>query len=287
VPEAASHAALRGSDAATARAAIRAGAYRRHTAGLAPGRLQCNLAILPAADADDFLLFCRRNPGPCPVVGVGAPGAPRIPSLGAGIDIRTDVPVYRVWRDGRLAEERHDLTDLWRDDLVTVALGCSFTFEHALLEAGIPVRNIARDLTVPMFRTSIALAPAGPFRGGMVVSMRPIPEGRVDEAVRISAAFPQAHGAPVHLGDPAAIGIADLARPDYGDAIPVEPDEVPVFWACGVTPQNVLREAGLPLCITHEPGCMLITDRGERDPIDVPTESPAEETGPTGSFHDA
>jgi uncharacterized protein YcsI (UPF0317 family) len=269
-PDAARHEDLADRDLAGVRAAVRSGAYVRHTAGLAPGRLQCNLAILPARYADHFLEFCRLNPKPCPVVGVGKAGEPRIPSLGAEIDIRSDVPAYRIWRDGRLAGEPTDVSSVWRDDLVSVALGCSFTFEHALIEAGIPVRNIACDVTVPMFRTTLRLAPAGPFGGGMVVSMRPIPSAQVEDAIRISSAFPQAHGAPVAVGDPQAIGIRDLSRPDYGDPVPVEAGEVPVFWACGVTPQNVLLEAALPFCITHKPGCMLIADVGEREEITVP-----------------
>lgn len=263
------HADLAGLDAAAVRGAIRAGAYARHTAGLAPGRLQCNLAILPERHALDFLRFCQRNPKPCPVVGVGDTGDPLMSTLGAGIDVRTDVPRYRVFRGGVLVDQMADVTALWTDDLVTVALGCSFTFETALTEAGIPLRHVERDLTVPMFRTSIRLVPAGPFGGTMVASMRPIARDRVTDAARISAAFPQAHGAPIHVGDPAAIGIADLGRPDWGDAVEVGPGDVPVFWACGVTPQDVLLRARLPLVITHEPGCMLIADLGERDETDA------------------
>lgn len=278
------HGELSGLDAAAVRAAIRAGAYARHTAGLAPGRLQCNLAILPERHAPEFLRFCARNPGPCPVVAVGRPGDPSLPALGVGIDVRTDVPRYRVFRDGALDRVAGDISGLWADDLVTVALGCSFTFERALAEAGIPLRHVERDLTVPMFRTSIPLAPAGPFGGEMVVSMRPIPEGRVADAIAISAAYPQAHGAPVHAGDPYAIGIADLSRPDWGDAVEVRPGEVPLFWACGVTPQNVLLAARLPLVITHEPGCMLIADLGERD---APSMSPFNENQKQGDRPDA
>ncbi len=269
------------------RAAIRAGRWTRHTAGLAKGRLQCNLAIVATDMADDFLEFCRLNPKPCPVVGVGAPGVPHIPALGKGIDIRSDVPAYRVWRDGALVEERTDIADLWRDDLVTVALGCSFTFETALIEAGIPVRHIEADRTVPMFRSSIALDGVGCFQGGMVVTMRPIAEDRVDDAIRISGAYPQAHGAPVAVGDPGAIGIVDLSRPDYGDPIDIRPGDVPVFWACGVTPQNVLLEARLPFCITHKPGCMLIADIGEREDARIPGHRAPDTTHKTGSFHHA
>ena len=239
---------------------IRAGEHSGHTAGYAPGVLQCNLAILPEAYALDFLRFCQRNPKPCPLVGVSETGDPMLPTLGRDIDIRTDVPRYRVFRDGELAEEVTDISALWSDDLVTVALGCSFTFENALMHAGIPVRHIEMGRNVPMFRTNIALVPAGPFSGEMVVTMRPLPTDRIAEAQAISGRFPQAHGAPIAVGDPSVIGISDLSRPDYGDPVDIRPGEVPVYWACGVTPQNVLRAAKLPLCITHAPGHMLITD---------------------------
>ncbi|WP_308918121.1 putative hydro-lyase [Jannaschia sp. LMIT008] len=257
------HAALSLLPPPQVRASIRAGRYGRHTAGLAAGRLQCNLAILPERFALDFLRFCQRNPKPCPVVGVSDTGAPGLPGLGDGIDVRTDVPRYRVFRDGALAGEVTDIVDLWRDDLVTVALGCSFTFDAALARAGLTPRHVAMDRTVPMYRTTLPLVPAGPFRGGMVVSMRPIPLDRVDAVTAISAAYPHAHGTPVAVGDPAALGIADLSVPDYGEAVDVRPGEVPVFWACGVTPQNVLRHAALPVCITHAPGHMLIADVAE------------------------
>lgn len=242
---------------------IRAGQHDVHTAGLAPGKLQCNLAILPEAYALDFLRFCQRNPKPCPVVGVGETGDPMLPTLGRDIDIRTDVPRYRVFRDGEFHDEITDICTLWSDELVSVALGCSFTFENALLRAEIPVRHIEMGRNVPMFRTNIQLVPAGPFSGQMVVTMRPVREDQVEHAVAISARYPQAHGAPIAVGDPASIGISDLSRPDYGDPVDIKSDEVPVYWACGVTPQNVLRAARLPLCITHAPGHMLITDVDE------------------------
>jgi uncharacterized protein YcsI (UPF0317 family) len=263
VPLPRTHADLRDRPAAELRAAIRAGRYDGQTAGLAAGKLQCNLAILPASHALDFLRFCQRNPKPCPVVGVSDTGDPAMPTLGRDIDIRTDVPRYRVFRGGEFDEEVTRIDALWRDDLVTVALGCSFTFENALVRAGIPVRHMEREQTVPMYRTTRALVPAGPFVGEMVVTMRPIPADRVEDARRISAAFPQAHGAPVAAGDPAALGIADLDAPDWGAAVEVRPGELPVFWACGVTPQNVLRAARLPLCITHAPGHMLVADVAE------------------------
>ena len=254
---------LRSLPARTVRAAIRAGRYAGHTAGLAAGRLQCNLAILPAALALDFLRFCLRNPKPCPVVGVSDTGDPALPTLGRDIDVRTDVPRYRIFRDGALTEEVTDISAHWRDDLVTVALGCSFTFETALARAGIPVRHVEEDRTVPMYLTDLPLVPSGPFGGSMVVTMRPIPGDRVEDARRISAAYPQAHGAPIAVGDPGRLGIADLGAPDWGDAVTVRPGEVPVYWACGVTPQNVLRAARLPFCITHAPGHMLIADVAE------------------------
>ncbi|MEX3015018.1 putative hydro-lyase [Gymnodinialimonas hymeniacidonis] len=242
---------------------IRAGEHTGHTAGLAPGKLQCNLAILPERYALDFLRFCQRNPKPCPVVAVSETGDPMLPTLGEDIDIRTDVPKYRVFREGVLTGEVTNIADLWADDLVTVALGCSFTFENALMRAGIPVRHIEQGRNVPMFRSNIPLQPAGPFGGKMVITMRPIPADRVQDAHTISARYPQAHGAPIATGDPAALGIASLDAPDYGDPVDVRPGEVPVYWACGVTPQNVLLQAKLPLCITHSPGHMLISDVAE------------------------
>ncbi len=242
---------------------IRGGEIVGHTSGLAAGKLQCNLAILPEAYALDFLRFCQRNPKPCPLVGVGDTGNPALPTLGRNIDIRTDVPKYRVFRDGELSGEYTEIGDLWRDDLVTVALGCSFTFENALIRDGIPLRHVDQGSNVSMFRTDIDLQPAGPFAGKMVVTMRPIPADKIERAAEISARFPQAHGGPIAVGDPEAIGITDLGTPDYGDPIAIKDGEVPVFWACGVTPQNVLSAANLPICITHAPGHMLITDVAE------------------------
>ncbi len=258
-----SHTNLLTSSASEVRAAIRDGSYRGHTAGLAAGKLQCNLAILPERYALGFLRFCQRNPKPCPLVGVGDSGHPKLPALGRDIAIRPDVSKYRVFRDGQFSEEVTDISDHWTDDLVTVALGCSFTFENALLRNGVPVRHIETGKNVPMFRSNIDLVPAGKFGGKMVVTMRPIPEHQVAQAKEISSRFPQAHGAPIAVGDPAQIGIADLMRPDWGDAVEVKSGEVPVYWACGVTPQNVLLDADLPICITHAPGHMLIADVAE------------------------
>ncbi len=254
---------LLGASADAVRCAIRDRAYTGHTAGLAAGKLQCNLAILPQDYALDFLRFCQRNPKPCPIVGVSDNGDPKLPTLGRDIDIRSDVAKYRVFRDGALSEEVTDISDVWTDTFVTVALGCSFTFENALVRHGIPVRHLETGLNVPMFKTNIDLVPAGPFGGQMVVTMRPIPADKVDAAHEISRRFPQAHGAPIAVGAPAQIGIANLSAPDWGDAVEIKDGEIPVYWACGVTPQNVLMDAKLPICITHSPGHMLIADVAE------------------------
>jgi uncharacterized protein YcsI (UPF0317 family) len=244
-----------------ARLAIRRNQLSGPTSGLAPGFVQGNLAILPEDLAKDFLQFCRRNPKPCPVIGVSAPGDPRIPELADDLDIRTDLPRYRVWRDGALVDEPSDIAKWWRDDLVTFAIGCSFSFEQALIEAGIELRHMTCDCTVPMYRTSVETAAAGPFHGPLVVSMRPMKPADAIRAIQITTRFPSVHGAPVHIGKPESIGIKDLARPDWGDAVPVHDDELPVFWACGVTPQSVIMAARPDFCITHYPGAMLVTDR--------------------------
>jgi uncharacterized protein YcsI (UPF0317 family) len=239
---------------------IREGKWRQPTAGLAPGFVQANLVILPRDLAFDFLLFAQRNPKPCPVIEVTDVGSSE-PKLSApGADLRTDVPRYCVYRDGALASQVTDLRSVWRDDFVSFLLGCSFTFESALLQAGVPVRHIEEGRNVPMFITSIPCAPAGVFRGPLVVTMRPIPAPLVARAVQISGRYPGVHGAPVHLGDPATIGIRDLQAPDFGDAVTIRPGEVPVFWACGVTPQAVAMQAKPPLMLTHAPGHMFITD---------------------------
>ncbi|MBN9372972.1 MAG: putative hydro-lyase [Hydrogenophaga sp.] len=242
------------------RGAIRRGEWTNHTSGLADELVQGNVVILPQALADDFLLFCQRNPKPCPLLAVGRPGDPSLPGLGEGIDIRSDMPRYRVWRDGELVDEPTDIADVWRDDLVTFVIGCSFSFEQALMNAGMRLRHVDEGRNVAMYRSRLATAPAGPFAGPMVVSMRPFKVADAARAVEITSRFPDVHGAPVHVGDPAAIGIQDLSRPDYGEAVAVLPDEVPVFWACGVTPQAAIAQARLPFCITHAPGAMLITD---------------------------
>jgi uncharacterized protein YcsI (UPF0317 family) len=243
-----------------ARATIRLGAWTGHTSGLADGHVQGNVVILPELQANDFLRYCQRNPKPCPLLAVSEPGQAMLPSLGADIDIRTDVPRYRVWRDGVLTDQPTDISNLWRKDLVTFVIGCSFSFEEALLEAGIPLRHIAQQRNVAMYRSNMATAPAGVFKGPMVVSMRPLKAADAIRAIQITTRFPSVHGEPVHLGNPALIGITDLANPDYGDAVDVMPDEIPVFWACGVTPQAAITQARPEFCITHAPGAMLITD---------------------------
>ncbi len=242
------------------RLAARAGALTGPTAGLAPGYVQGNLVVVPAGVAEDFAEFCRRNPKPCPMIGVSARGVPHVPELGPDIDLRTDLPRYRVWRDGVLADETGDISRLWRDDLVAFVLGCSFTFEEALIADGIPLKHLAVGKNVAMYNTNIECEAAGPFHGPLVVSMRPFNRVDAERAAEVTARFPLAHGAPVHAGDPSAIGIADLSSPDYGDAIDVAADETPVFWACGVTPQAAIAKSLLPFAITHAPGCMLVTD---------------------------
>ncbi|HSV52731.1 MAG TPA: putative hydro-lyase [Burkholderiaceae bacterium] len=239
---------------------IREGAWASHTSGLAQGHVQGNVVILPADDARDFLGYCQRNPKPCPVLAVSEPGQPWLPRLGADIDIRTDVPRYRVWHSGELVDEPTDICALWRDDLVSFVLGCSFSFEQALLDAGLRLRHIDEGRNVAMYRTNVATERVGMFGGPMVVSMRPLRAADAIRAVEVTSRFPDVHGAPVHIGDPAQIGIADLSRPDYGDAVAVLPDELPVFWACGVTPQAAIAQARPAFCITHAPGAMLITD---------------------------
>jgi len=244
-----------------ARLAIRAGRIAGPTCGVAPGYVQANLAILPREYAADFLRYCHANPKPCPLLGVSEPGDPSLPGLGEAIDIRTDVAAYCVWRSGEPAGETDDLTALWRDDLVTFAIGCSFSFEWALLDAGLRMRHIEQGVNVAMYRTNIATAKSGPFAGPMVVSMRPFKPADAIRAIQVSSRFPAVHGAPVHFGDPEAIGIRDIGKPDFGDFSGIEPGEVPVFWACGVTPQSAIRAARPPLAITHRPGSMLIIDR--------------------------
>jgi uncharacterized protein YcsI (UPF0317 family) len=245
---------------AEVRAAARRGDLTEQTSGLAAGFAQANLVILPRDWAQDFLLFCQRNPKPCPLLEVTEPGNFEPARVAAGADLRTDLPRYRVWREGRLVEEPTDITQLWQPDFVSFVIGCSFTFEAALLRGGVPVRHIELGSNVPMFRTNIPCQPAGRLHGPLVVSMRPLKPADAIRAVQITSRYPSVHGAPVHLGLPEQIGITDLAHPDYGDPVPIHPDELPVFWACGVTPQAAIAAARPPLVITHSPGCMFVTD---------------------------
>jgi uncharacterized protein YcsI (UPF0317 family) len=243
---------------AEARERFRAG-LRTPTAAWAPGYVQANLVVLPRDVAFDFMLFAQRNPKPCPVLDVTEPGHP-VTCLAPGADLRTDLPAYRIWEHGECVAETADITRYWRADLMAFLIGCSFTFERALTAAGVPVRHLEQDCNVPMFVTSGQCRPAGIFSGHLVVSMRPIPAARIPAAVSVTARYPAVHGAPVHVGSPAALGIADLSKPDFGDPVTCQDGDVPVFWACGVTPQVALASARPPFAITHAPGHMLITD---------------------------
>ena len=242
------------------RHAIRRRRHTGHTAGLAPGYVQGNVCILPREYAAEFRAFCEANPKPCPLLAMSQPGDPRLPELGADLDIRTDVARYRIYRDGALAEEVENLERHWRDDLVTFILGCSFSFEEALMQAGLRLRYVDEGRNVPMYRTSVDTVPAGRFHGKLVVSMRPFRPADAIRAIEITSRYPRVHGAPVHIGFPEKIGIRDLARPWVGDPTEVKEDEMPLFWACGVTPQSVVLDAKPSLCITHAPGHMLVTD---------------------------
>ncbi|MDO4364496.1 MAG: putative hydro-lyase [Clostridia bacterium] len=239
---------------------IRAGKIDFQTSGMCSGYAQANLCILPKEYAFDFLLFCMRNPKPCPILEVGDVGSREFKVMASEGDVCTDFPKYRIWKNGVLEKEVTDISDYWQDDFVYFLIGCSFSFESEMLEADIPVRHIEEGVNVPMFNTNIALTPAGVFHGNMVVSMRPIPNDLVVKAVEVTAAMPKVHGAPVQVGNPEAIGISDVNRPDYGDSVTINDGEVPVFWPCGVTPQNVVMQTKPPIAITHAPGHMFITD---------------------------
>jgi uncharacterized protein YcsI (UPF0317 family) len=235
------------------------------TSGLAPGYVQANLVVVPRDIAFDFMLFCRRNPRPCPLLDVTDPGSPEPRQVAPGADLRVDVPRYRVYRYGELVDEPTDLRTWWRDDLVSFLLGCSFTFENALMQAGIPVRHIEQGRNVPMFRTTIPCQPAGIFHGPLVVSMRPLTPEHAQKAVEICSRYPLAHGAPVQVSNPHVLGIQDVNKPDFGEAVDIRPGEVPVFWACGVTPQAVAMQARPMLLMTHAPGHMFLTDWRDQD----------------------
>ncbi|MGE4002963.1 MAG: putative hydro-lyase [Planctomycetaceae bacterium] len=247
------------------RRACRGGEWHVPTAGLAPGFAQANLVIVPQAFAADFRLFCERNPQPCPVLEITDPGDPVPHTSAPGADLRTDLPRYRVWEHGVVIDEPTQVADRWRDDLVSFLIGCSFTFDDALLKAGLPVRHVEQNCNVPMYRTNIACREAGAFRGPLVVSMRPFAADEVRRADELTARFTRFHGRPVQIGDPSRIGIADLQTPDFGDVVTMQAGEIPVFWACGVTPQCALIEARLPFAITHCPGHMFVTDRANNE----------------------
>jgi uncharacterized protein YcsI (UPF0317 family) len=245
---------------AAMRRLIREGRFAGPTSGAARGFVQGNLVVLPNELASDFLRFCQLNPKPCPLIGVTEPGSPHVPALGRDLDLRTDLPRYRVWRDGVLCDEPESISDVWSDGLTGFVLGCSFSFEEALTESGILLRHIAQGRNVAMYRTKLPTVKAGPFEGPMVVSMRPLTPANAIRAIQITSRFPAVHGAPVHIGLPELIGITDLSCPDYGDAVRVEENEIPVFWACGVTPQAIIAAMKPRFAITHAPGCMLVTD---------------------------
>ncbi|MFI8493013.1 putative hydro-lyase [Peribacillus butanolivorans] len=242
------------------RAMIRNNELIKPTAGMANGYAQANLAILKKEHAFDFLLFCQRNPKSCPLLDVTEIGSP-IPKFAAQSgDIRTDIPKYRIYKYGELVEEVTDISDYWEDDMVGFLIGCSFTFEHALLNNDISIRHIEEDCNVPMYKTNISCIEAGIFHGKMVASMRPIPQQDVVRAAQVTSRFPAVHGGPIHIGDPEAIGVSSIQQPDFGDAVTIREGEVPVFWACGVTPQSIAMETKPAIMITHAPGHMFITD---------------------------
>jgi len=242
------------------RAIIRRGKWDKPTAGLAMGYAQANLVILPQKYAFDFLLFCQRNPKPCPLLEVLEPGEFRTKFLSLDADIRTDIPRYNIYRKGGLEATVKDIKRFWEKDFITFLLGCSFSFEEAMLRSNISIRHIEENKNVPMFITHIPCKAAGVFHGPMVVTMRPIPSEQVIRAVQITSRYAWVHGAPIHIGDPSILGIKDLRRPDFGDPVTIKKGEVPVFWACGVTPQAVVMKAKPDLCITHSPGHMFISD---------------------------
>lgn len=241
------------------------------TTGLATGFMQGSPVIIPAALALDFLTMCQRNPKPCPVIAISGKGDPSLPTLGADIDVRTDIGGYRIWRHGELSEEVSDVRHLWRDDFVTFVIGCSYSFEDALVRDGIELRHLTENVCVPMYRTDIPLVSAGPFSGSVCVSMRPFKPRDAIRAIEITSRFPMTHGTPLHIGDPREIGIEDLTKPLVGDPVTVRPGELPVFWGCGITPQYSLLSARPEIAITHKPGCLLISDvLSASDAMDVP-----------------
>ncbi|MBE7062398.1 MAG: putative hydro-lyase [Ruminococcaceae bacterium] len=239
---------------------IREGKITGQTSGMCDGYAQGNLLVLPRSEAYDFLLFTQRNPKSCPILEVGDVGSRLVKRMADAGDIATEIPKYRVWENGVMTEECTDISHLWRDDFVYFLIGCSFSFEGELLAAGVPVRHIEEGRNVPMYMTNIECEPAGMFHGNLVVSMRPMPADQAIRAVSITASMPRVHGAPIHVGDPAKIGIRDIHTPDFGDSVTINKGEIPVFWCCGVTPQSVVMSAKPPLAISHAPGHMFITD---------------------------
>ncbi|GEQ01185.1 putative hydro-lyase [Staphylococcus arlettae] len=239
---------------------IRHGMLDGHTSGLAKGYVQANVVILPSAYAYDFLKFCFRNPKSCPLLDVSEVGSTSFPYFANSADIRTDVAEYRVYKDGELVETPTDITHLYNDDLVSFLIGCSFTFEHALLEAQIPIRHIEEQHNVPMYITNIPTEASGIFSGPTTVSMRPMTVAQALKATEITTRFKDVHGTPLHFGDPETIGIKNINKPDFGEAVTINTNEIPVFWGCGVTPQSVALNVKPPLMITHSPGHMFITD---------------------------
>ena len=257
-------------DCSQTRQLIREGKCTGSTAGLCPGYIQANVVILPADFAEPFAEFCYLNPKPCPLLAMGDRGNPMLLQAGANIDIRTDVAGYFVYSDGEFQEEHTSIEDIWNEDLVAFALGCSHSFEDALSSAGIGLRHIQNKTTVPMFQTNVETIPNEVFGGNLVVSMRPIATEQIDLAVQISSRFPHSHGTPVHVGNPANLGIGDISTPDWGNPVSIEANETPVFWACGVTSQVAVRTAKPPIAITHRPGSMLITELNDNSKLVVP-----------------
>jgi uncharacterized protein YcsI (UPF0317 family) len=256
---------LKAAAASEVRGIIRRGGWDKPTSGLALGYVQANMIVLPRDWAYDFLLYAARNPKPCPILDVTEAGDAEPRLIAPGADVRTDLPKYRIWEDGVLVDEPTDIVSAWRSDLVAFMIGCSFSFEGALLQAGIGIRHIEENVNVPMYLTRVPCVPAGRFSGNVVMSMRPVPHSQVVKAVTCTARFPSVHGAPMHIGDPDAIGVRDIERPEFGDPVTIRPGEVPVFWACGVTPQAAVMKSRPPFAITHAPGHMFIADRRDSD----------------------
>ncbi|MBP8784947.1 MAG: putative hydro-lyase [Synergistaceae bacterium] len=244
---------------------IRNGGWDYPTSGLCLGHVQGNMIVLPKDWAYDFLVFAQRNPKPCPILDITEPGKTEPVLVAPGADLSRDIPRYRVWENGKLVDEPTDVTKYWGEDMVGILLGCSFSFEGALIEAGIPIRHMNCGCNVPMFITNIPCTPAGRLSGPMVVSMRPVHYSKIPRAVLCTGRFPAVHGAPIHIGDPSQIGITDINKPNFGDPVEIRKDELPVFWACGVTPQAALMNSKPPFAITHAPGHMFICDGKDSD----------------------